>query len=411
VAVRGGEVAYRVDDGGPGTPLLLLHGGPGWPSMPLAPAVARAAMESGVATRPIEDFGAYRERLSQFVFRSGLVMKPVFTRAKLDPRRVAYAEGEEERVLRAVQVVVDDGLARPVLIGRRDVVARRIEKLGLRIRLDEHVDLVDPQNDPRYGEYWTGYHEIMERRGVSPDRARQVLRSNATVIGSLMVRKGDADALVCGTVGLYDWHLKHVMDVIGLRPGVRMPAALSVLILPRGTFFLADTYINPDPTPAQIAEMTAQAAEEVRRFGLVPKVALLSHSSFGSHADSSAQKMRDALEEIRNRFPDLEVEGEMHADAALSEEIRLRIFPNSRLNGTANLLIMPSRDTANIAFNMAKVLGEGLAVGPVLLGAARPAHILTPSVTVRGIVNISALAVVDAQMQYAGDAVALGSGI
>jgi len=375
----------------------------------IAPAVAKAAMDSGVATRPIADFAAYRERLSQFVFRSGLLMKPVFARAKADPRRIAYAEGEEERVLRAVQVVVDDGLARPILIGRKEVVARRIEKLGLRIRQGDHFDLVDPQGDARYNEYWTAYHEIMERRGVSPDRARQVVRTNATVIGTLMLRKGDADSLICGTVGLYDWHLKHVVDVVGLRDGVKVPAALSVLILNRGTFFLADTYVTPDPTPTQIAETTYMAAEEVRRFGVQPKVALLSHSNFGSHNDESAVKMRAALSEIEQRCPGLEVEGEMHADSALSEEIRLRIFPNSRLKGQANLLIMPNRDSANIAFNLAKVLGDGLAVGPVLLGARQPAHILTPSVTVRGIVNMSALAVVDAQMHAGGDPLPVGA--
>ncbi len=369
----------------------------------IAPAVAEAAMETGVATRPIGDFAAYRERLSQFVFRSGLVMKPVFGRAKAEPKRVVFAEGEEERVLGAVQVAVDDGLARPILIGRREVVARRIAKLGLRIRQGEHFDLVDPENDQRYQDYWQSYHRIMERRGVSPDRARQILRTNTSVIGALMVRKGEGDALICGTVGQYDWHLKHVMDVIGLKSGVRKASALSVLILGRGTFFLADTYVNPDPTPDDIAETTELAAEEVRRFGLTPKVALLSHSSFGSHDHPGAAKMRQALEAIRARIPDLEVEGEMHADAAISEEIRLRIFPHSQLKGTANLLIMPTRDSANIAFNMVKVLGDGLAVGPVLLGAARPAHILTPSVTVRGIVNMTALAVVDAQMHAAGD--------
>jgi len=363
----------------------------------IAPAVARAAMDSGVATRPIVDFDAYRDRLSQFVFKSGLLMKHVFARAKADRKRIAYAEGEDERVLSAVQVVVDDGLARPVLIGRRDVVAKRIEKLGLRIRIGEHVDLIDPQNDPAYNDYWQHYHRIMQRRGVSPDRARQVLRTNTTVIGSLMVCRGDADALICGVVGLYDWHLRHVTDVIGLKRGVQKPSALSVLILNRGTFFLADTYITPDPTPDQIAEMTDMASEAVRRFGLTPKVALLSHSSFGSHDDESAVKMRNALAAIIARWPDMEVEGEMHADAAISEEIRLRIFPHSRLKGTANLLIMPTRDAANIAFNLLKVLGDGLAVGPVLLGAALPAHILTPSVTSRGIVNMSALAVVDAQ--------------
>ncbi|WP_114394233.1 NADP-dependent malic enzyme [Oleisolibacter albus] len=368
----------------------------------IAPAVAKAAMDSGVATRPIADFAAYREQLGQFVFRSGLTMKPVFAKAKADPRRIVYAEGEEERVLRAAQQVLDDRLAQPVLIGRREVVQRRIDKLGLRLRVGENVRLIDPQNDPAYSDYWQSYHRIMERRGVSPDRARQVLRTNTTVIGALMVEKGDADALICGTVGLYDWHLKHVMDVIGLRPGARVAAALSVLILNRGTFFLTDTYVNADPSAQDLAEITELAAEEVRRFGLAPKVALLSHSSFGSHGDESALKMRAALQAITSRCPALEVEGEMHADAAISPEIRQRIFPNSRLSGAANLLVMPDRDSANVSFNLLKVLGDGLAVGPVLLGAAKPAHILTPSVTVRGIVNMSALAVVDAQMHTKG---------
>ncbi|HEV7371836.1 NADP-dependent malic enzyme [Arenibaculum sp.] len=367
----------------------------------IAPAVAKAAMDSGVATRPIGNFPAYRDKLNEFVFRSGLVMRPVFARAKQDPRRIAYAEGEEERVLRAVQVVVDDGLARPILIGRREVVARRAERLGLRIRQGDHYDLVDPEDDPRYHDYWTLYHRLMERRGVSPDAARTILRTNTTVIGSLMVRRGEADAVVCGTIGRYTAHLDDVLDVLELKPGVRMPAALSALILPKGTYFLCDTYVSPDPGPDEIAEMTLQAAEEVRRFGIVPKVALVSHSSFGSHDDPDARKMRLALAEILRRAPDLEVEGEMHADAALSEEIRDRIFPNSRLRGAANLLIMPTLDAANIAFNLLKVLGEGLSIGPILLGCAKPAHILTPSVSVRGIVNVSALATVDAQMQAA----------
>ncbi len=367
----------------------------------IAPAVAKAAMDSGVATRPIKDFDAYIEQLGQFVFRSGLLMKPVFAKAKADPRRIAYAEGEEERVLRAAQQVMDDGIAQPILIGRRDVVARRIEKLGLRLRLDDNVRLIDPQNDPAYNDYWQTYHRKMERGGVSPDRARQVVRTNSTVIGALMVEKGDADALICGTVGLYDWHLKHVNDVIGKKPGARVMATLSVLILNRGTFFVTDTYVNATPSASELADITDLAAEEVRRFGLSPKIALLSHSSFGSHNDASAIKMREALQAITTRYPNLEVEGEMHADAAISPEIRSRIFPNSRLHGSANLLVMPDRDSANVSFNLLKVLGDGLTVGPVLLGTAKPAHILTPSVTVRGIVNMSALAVIDAQMHGA----------
>jgi malate dehydrogenase (oxaloacetate-decarboxylating)(NADP+) len=367
----------------------------------IAPAVAKAAMDSGVATRPITDFNAYRDRLNQFVFRSGLVMRPVFARAKQEPRRLVYAEGEEERVLRAVQVVVDDGLAKPILIGRREVVQRRIERSGLRIRQGLHFDLVDPEDDPRYNDYWALYHLLMERRGVSPDVARTVIRTNTTVIGALMLRRNEADAMICGTIGRYRNHLADLLDVIGLKHGVRIPAALSVIVLDKGTFFLCDTYVSPDPTAAEICEMTALAAEEVRRFGIIPKVALLSHSNFGSHDDASAVKMRQALADLAHRVPDLEVEGEMHADAALSEEIRERIFPSSRIKGAANLLILPNMDAANIAFNMVKVLGDGLAIGPVLLGAARPAHILTPSITVRGIVNMSALAVVDAQVAAA----------
>ncbi len=367
----------------------------------IAPAVAKAAMDSGVATRPITDFAAYTDKLNEFVFRSGLVMRPVFIRAKQDPRRVVYAEGEEERVLRAVQVVVDDRLAKPILIGRRDVVTRRIEKLGLRIRLGDNVDLVDPENDHRYNDYWTLYHRLMERSGISPDVARTVVRTNTTVIGALMVRRGDAEAMICGTIGKYRTHLADIKNVVGLRPGVHTPAALNLLIMNKGTFFMCDTYVSPDPTVAEISEMTALAAEEIKRFGLTPKVALLSHSNFGSHDSPSAVKMREALVEITRRCPDLEVEGEMHADSALSEEIRARIFPNSRLKGQANLLVMPDLDAANIAFNMTKVMGDGLSVGPVLLGINKPAHILTPSVTVRGIVNMSALATVDAQVSAA----------
>ena len=364
----------------------------------IAPAVARAAMESGVATRPIEDFDAYAGKLEEFVFRSGLVMRPVFNLAKQEPKRVAYAEGEDERVLRAVQVVLDDQLARPILIGRRGVVERRIEKLGLRLKLDRDVELVDPEDDPRYTEYWRLYHQLLARRGVSPDVARTVVRTNSTVIAALMVQKQEADAMICGSYGPYRPHLRDVLSVIGLAPGVTTPAALSALVLPRGTFFLADTYITPDPTPEQIAETTLLAAEEVKRLGIVPKVALLSHSNFGTMDGPSPVKMRHALALIRAQAPDLEVEGEMHADAALSEEIRQRIFPDSKLTGSANLLVLPSLDAANIAFNMLKVLGEAISIGPMLLGVARPAHIVTPSVSVRGLVNVTAIATVDAQL-------------
>ncbi len=365
----------------------------------IAPAVARAAMDSGVATRPIEDFEAYKMRLNQFVFQSGLVMKPIFEQARSTLRRVVYAEGEQERVLRAVQVVVDDGLARPILIGRRKVLEMRIERLGLRLRPDEHFEICDPEDDPRYREYWTLYHSLMERKGITPDQARNIVRTRNTVIAALMVYRGEADAMLCGIDGRYNRQLAHVESVLGRRPGVRNLAAMSTLIVPKGTYFLCDTYVNQDPTAQQIAEMTILAADEVRRFGIEPKVALLSHSSFGSSDSESAAKMREALRLIEARDPSLEVEGEMHGDAALSEEIRDRIFPNARLRGRANLLIMPTLDASNIAFNLLKVMNEGVSVGPILLGTTRPAHILTPSVTTRGIINMTAVAAVEAAMQ------------
>jgi malate dehydrogenase (oxaloacetate-decarboxylating)(NADP+) len=363
----------------------------------LAPAVAQAAMESGVATRPIMDFDAYRERLAHFVFRSGLVMRPLFTRAKRDPKRIIYAEGEEEKVLRAAQTVVDENLGRPLLVGRAEVVKTRIARLGLRIQPGQDVDLVDPDFDRRYNEYWRDYHRIMERRGTSPAQARTVLRTSNTVIAAMLLRKGEGDAMICGVIGQYTRHFRHVMNVIGLRPGARAAAALSVMVLPAGPIFVCDTHVSFDPSPAEIAETTIMAAEQVRRFGLQPKIALVSHSDFGTHDDPPAEKMRQALVEIAALAPDLEVEGEMHADAALSEEIRRENFPNSRLKGAANLLIMPTMDAANIAINMLKVLGEAQPIGPILLGAARTTHILNPSITVRGIVNMSAVATVDAQ--------------
>jgi malate dehydrogenase (oxaloacetate-decarboxylating)(NADP+) len=364
----------------------------------IAPAVAKAAMESGVATRPIKDFDAYRERLTRFVFRSGLTMKPVFEHARTEPKRVVYAEGEDERVLRAVQQVIDDRLAKPIIIGRRAVVERRIERLNLRLKLGQDVELCDPEDDQRYQEYWGLYHEIMERKGVAPDFARRLVRTQPTAIAALMVRRGEADAMLCGTIGQYRRHLHHVIDILGLVPGASAPAALSVLILPKGTYFLCDTEVVEDPSTEQIAEMTLRASDAVRRFGIVPKVALVSHSNFGSTDDPSARKMRDALVLIRARAPQLEVEGEMHADVAIDETIRRRIFPNSRLKGSANLLIMPTLDAANIAFNALKALGDGIAIGPVLLGSAKPAHIVTPSVTVRGLLNMTAIAVYDAQV-------------
>ncbi|MBX6320402.1 MAG: NADP-dependent malic enzyme [Rhodospirillaceae bacterium] len=363
----------------------------------LAPAVAKAAMDSGVATRPIADLAAYRQRLEEFVFRSGLLMRPVFAAARTSPRRLVYAEGEEERVLRAAQTVVDEGLARPIIIGRTRVVMSRIKRLGLRIRPGESFELVDPQDDPRYDAYWRLYHQIMERKGVAPEDARTAVRTSTTVIAALMVRRGEADAMICGTTGRFAAHLAVVRNVIGLRPGARHFSALNVLILPRGTIFLCDTQVNPDPTAEQIADMTLLAAEAVSRFGATPKVALVSHSNFGSSDAPSAQKMREALTLIRARSPELEIEGEMQADAAIQEAVRLRQFPNSRLKGPANLLVMPTLDAANIALNLLRALGEGLSVGPILIGSAQPAHILSTTASVRGIVNMSALAVVEAQ--------------
>jgi malate dehydrogenase (oxaloacetate-decarboxylating)(NADP+) len=366
----------------------------------VAPAVARAAMASGVATRPIADLEAYRERLNQFVYQSGLIMKPVFEAAKASPKRVVYAEGEDERVLRAAQMVVDEGMARPTLVGRREVVAARIERLGLRLRAEVDFDLVDPNSDPRYREYSMAYHRLAERKGVTPQIARLELRRRYTLIGAMLVHMEAADAMLCGVVGHYDSHLRFIDEVIGLSPGVRNFAAMNMLLLPNRTVFICDTYVNYDPTAEQIAEMTVLAAEEIRRFGITPRVALLSHSSFGTTNTPTAAKMRRALGLIENLAPGLEIEGEMQGDAALSQEIRDRVFPNARLKGEANLLVMPTLDAANIAFNLLKTAaGDGITVGPILLGVARPVHILTPSATVRRIVNMTALTVVGAAAQ------------
>ncbi len=364
----------------------------------IAPAVARAAMDSGVATRPIKDWQHYQETLNAFVFRSGLVMKPLFDRARRNPKRVVYAEGESRRVLRAVQMVVDEGMARPILVGRRDVIGMRLAELDSRLRIDVDFDVCDPQNDPRYSDYWRHYYELMCRNGVSPEYARTVVRTRTTAIAALMVRRGEADALVCGVIGRYWSHLRHITDIIGLRPDVKVPSAMNLLLLDKGAYFLADTYVSHDPSAEQLVEMTLLAAEEVRRFGIPPKVALISHSNFGGRPTPSSLKMRRVLELLRERAPHLEVDGEMHADAAISQEIRDRVFPDSVLKGEANLLIMPSLDAANIAFNLTKVLGDGLSIGPILMGVAKPAHILTQSTTVRGVVNITALAVAEAQM-------------
>ncbi|NYZ11856.1 NADP-dependent malic enzyme [Azospirillum sp. RWY-5-1] len=361
-------------------------------------AVAKAAMDSGVATRPIADFHAYREVLAQHVFRSGLVMKPVMTKAKQAPKRVVYTEGEDERVLRAAQVAVDEKIAEPILIGRGDIIEKKIAELGLRLKPGKDVEVIEVIRDLRYHNYSEIYRRLMGRRGVSPTHAANVVRTQPTVFGALMVRRGEADAMVCGTTGRYGDHYQHVMDIIGLRKGAKTAGAMNLLILEKGTYFLCDTYVNPDPTAEQVAEIARLAAEEVRRLGIEPKVALLSHSNFGSADTPSARKMRKAYELIAAEMNDLEVDGEMHADAALSEAIRNRVLPDSRLRGEANLLVMPTLDAANIAFNMLKVLGDAQNVGPMLLGAGRPVHIVTPSVTVRGLLNMTAVAVVDAQL-------------
>jgi malate dehydrogenase (oxaloacetate-decarboxylating)(NADP+) len=363
----------------------------------IAPAVAKAAMESGVATRPIADLEAYRDRLNQFVYQSGFVMKPVFTAAKQAPRRIVYADGEEERILRAVQVIVDEGIGRPVLIGRPDVIESQIERLGLRLARAKDFDLVDPDQDSRYREYSTEYHRLAARRGITPELAKLEMRREPTVIGAMLVHLGEADAMVCGILGNYPKHLRIVDSVIGKREGVKHYAAMNMLLLPRRVVFICDTYVNFDPPADVIAETTVLAAEVIREFGLVPKVALLSHSSFGGSDTPTAVKMREACERILAIAPDLEVDGEMQGDMALSQEIRNRVFPGSRLKGEANLLMMPNLDSANIAFNLLKTAaGDGITVGPLLLGARKPVHILTPSATVRRIVNVTAVTAVDA---------------
>ncbi|EIJ41905.1 malic enzyme [Beggiatoa alba B18LD] len=364
----------------------------------IAPAVAKAAMDSGVATRPITDFEAYKDKLNQFVFRSGLIMKPVFERARKSSQRVVYAEGEEERVLQAVQEVIHEGLARPVLLGRPEVVEMRLKKLGLKMRPERDFDLVNIHSDARFNQYWKAYHSITERLGVSPSEARTVLRSDSTAIAAMMLKLGDVDSMICGTVGRFHQHLQHINEIIGKAPDIQDLSTMNILIMPAGTFFISDTQVSFDPSAETIAETTILCADEVRRFGIVPKVALLSHSNFGTRRDTpTATKMRRALQILNERAPTLEVEGEMHADAALSEEIRLERFPNSRLTGQANLLIMPTLDAANITFNMFKVLGGGVSIGPILIGADLPAHVVTPSITVRGLINMTAVAVARAK--------------
>ncbi len=366
----------------------------------IAPAVAKAAMDSGVATRPITDFDGYRDRLNQFVYQSGQIMRPVFAAAKKAPKRVVYAEGEDERFLRAAQLVVDEGIARPVLIGRPDVIESRIERLGLRLQRDEHFELVDPSIDVRYRDYWTEYYRLMERKGVSEELAKLDMRRLPTLIGAMLVHMGAADAMLCGILGQFGRHLNYIDRVIGKRAGVNHYAAMNALLLPKGTVFICDTYVTFDPSAAQIAGSTILAAEEIRRFGITPKAAMLSHSSFGGGDTVTANKMRAALALVNQLAPGLEIDGEMQGDMALSEEIRHRVLPGNRLKGAANLLVMLNLDAANISFNLLKAAAsDNITVGPILLGAAKPVHVITPSATVRRIANMTALIVVDAGAQ------------
>jgi len=366
--------------------------------MKIAPAVAQAAADSGVASRPIRDMDAYREKLQSFVYASGTTMKPIFTAAKTAAKkRVAYCEGEEERVLRAAQIVVDERLARPTLIGRPAIIAQRIEKFGLRLQQDRDYDVVNVEQDHRYRDFWQTYHRMTERKGVTAQMAKIEMRRRLTLIGSMLLHKGEVDGMICGTWGTPEIHLRYIDQVIGRREGVNTYACMNGLMLPGRQVFLVDTHVNYDPTAAQLAEITLMAAEELMRFGLRPKVALLSHSNFGSSNQPSAVKMRDTLQLLRDQAPWLEVDGEMHGDVALDGQARDVLMPHSTLSGDANLLVLPNIDAANIAYNLLKTAAGGnIAVGPVLLGAAKPLHILTASTTVRRIVNMTALTVADA---------------
>jgi malate dehydrogenase (oxaloacetate-decarboxylating)(NADP+) len=371
----------------------------------IAPAVAKAAEESGVATRPIKDLEAYADSLQQFVYRSGTFMKPLFSVAKQTPaemKRIVYAEGEEERVLRAVQVVVDEKLARPILVGRPAVLDARVQKFGLRLKQGVDYDVINPDFDERYREYWHAYYELTSRKGVTQEYAKLEMRRRHSLIGAMMIKKGDADGMICGTFGTTDLHLKYIDQVLGRRPGACVYAAMNILVLPERQLAMVDTHVNENPNANELAAITIMAAEEMKRFGLVPRAALLSHSNFGSSNSESAQKMRAALELVRQRAPDLEVDGEMHGDTALDSKFRHKLMPGTTLKQDANLLVMPNIDAANIAYNLVKTAaGNGIAIGPILLGCAAPVHILTPSATVRRIVNMTALCVVDAVSERA----------
>jgi malate dehydrogenase (oxaloacetate-decarboxylating)(NADP+) len=361
----------------------------------VAPAVAKAAMKSGVAMSPIADMQAYHEKLQRFVFRSGFIMRRIFATARAAPKRVIYADGEDERVLRAAQVLIEEGIAEPIIVGRPAVIDTRLERYGLSIRPGKHFALINPEDDPRYRDYVTSYVEAAGRSGVSPDAARTLVRTSNTVIAALAVRRGEADAMICGLEGRYRSKLTHIRNIVGLAEGVKELAAVSLMITARGVVFLADTYVQPDPSAEALADTVSLCTEHVARFGLIAKVALVSHSDFGEFDTPASLKMRQALALIRQRHPELEVDGEMQLDTALIESIRSRRLPGSSLTGEANLLIMPDLTSANIAFQAIKVFGDALPVGPILLGTAKPAHILTASVTSRGVVNVSAIAVAE----------------
>ena len=396
VAARayGGEVATFGADSlipSPFDPRLILR---------IAPAVAKAAMESGVALRPIADLAAYEERLSRFVFRSGFIMKPLFEKAKAAPKRVIYADGEDERVLRAAQVVLEEGIAVPILIGRPSVIEARCKRFGLNLKPGVDFSIINPEDDPRYRDYVATLVEAAGRKGIRPDAARTLVRTNNTVIACIALLRGDADAMIAGLDGRFQSRVKQIGDIVGRAPGVGALSTMTLLITSKGHYFLSDTHLRHNPTADEIAEATLLCAEHVARFGLTPKVALLSHADFGDSDDPSARKMREALGILRARAPQLEVDGEMQADTALSEVIRDRKLPGSHFRGEANLLIMPNLDAANIAYQFIKVLADALPVGPILLGTAKPAHVLTTSVTARGVVNMTALAVVEAQASF-----------
>ncbi|MDR3410565.1 MAG: NADP-dependent malic enzyme [Formivibrio sp.] len=363
----------------------------------VAPAVARAAMEEGLATHPITDFSAYSDELTQFVYKSNLFMRPVFHAARKSGKRVVFCDGEDPRVLHSLHEILEMQLCRPILIGRPDVIEMRLSQFGLHLRPGADFELCNPASDPRYREYWQLYHSIMRRKGVSENLAKVEVRRETTLIGALMVRRGEADALICGLDGQYNQHHRYIRQVIGLAEGAHISAAMNALLLPTGNIFITDTYVNADPDAATLAELARMAAATVRKFGIHPKVALLSHSSFGTLDCASVHKMQDALTLLRASDPEMEVDGEMHGDAALSAKIRQQVFPESTLKGDANLLVMPNVEAANISFNLLKVAaGDGLTIGPILLGMAAPAYILTPTASARRLINMAALAAVEA---------------